>query len=363
MPSIKRVSIVTQTFPPRMGGMEAVMASLADHFSMQGADVCVYPDKPAPKSPNYTTHLVQAPKLIRHWLKRFTISQHSSQEDLIICDSWKSVRAIPKAFENIVVLAHGQEFLNTAKRKNDISCALARAKAIVCSSKATQQLVHEFNLELKDKTAVVYPTYMISPPEGLSNKNSKLSSPIQLLSISRLERRKGLQNAMLALNRLADQGLVFEWKIGGSGPAEKELTELCIQLGLNKQISFLGRVSDAEKHCLLTQADLFLMPTYQEGNSLEGFGISYVEASAFGLPSVGGIAGGANEAVNAPSCGWSCDGSNVESVYVALRDALSDEEERISRGYNALQRFNRELNAKSVFEQFLRICEETPNDN
>lgn len=360
MRSIERVAIVTQTFPPRVGGMEAVMASLAVHFSKYGADVCIYPDKPAPATSNYATRLIQSPKLIRHWLKRFNISQHSNSKDLIICDSWKSVRAVPKGFENIIVLAHGQEFLNTNKRQDPISQALARAKAIVCSSNATQQLVHEFNAELNGKTSVVYPTYMLVPPKALGNKNSKRTSPIQLISISRLERRKGLQNAMRALARLADQGLIFEWKIGGSGPAEKELAELCVQLGLNKQISFLGRVSDIEKQQLLTQADLFVMPSYQEGNSLEGFGISYVEASAFGLPSVGGIAGGANEAVNAPTCGWSCDGSSVESIYIALKAALSNKEERLSRGYNALQRFNSELKAEAVFEQFLRICEETP---
>lgn len=337
------------------------MASLAEHFSMRGTDVCVYPDKPAPATSNYTVHLVKAPKLIRHWFKRFTVSKNSNPGDLIICDSWKSVRAVPEAFSNIIVLAHGQEFLNTSKRQDEISYALARAKAVVCSSNATQQLVHEFNAELKSKTAVVYPTYMLAPPTKLSNKYSNPSAPIKLLSISRLERRKGLQNAMQALARLADEGLIFEWKIGGGGPAEKELAELCNLLGLNERIIFLGRVSNTEKHDLLTQADLFVMPSYQEGNSLEGFGISYVEASAFGLPSVGGIAGGANEAVNAPTCGWSCDGSSIESIYLALKAALSNEDERISKGYSALQRFNREFKAEAVFEQFLRICEETPD--
>ena len=339
--------------------MEAVMASLAEQFSKRGTDVCVYPDKPAPANSNYVTHLIQAPKIIRHRLKRFNISKHNNPTDLIICDSWKSVKAVPKCFSNLIILAHGQEFLNIANRHDEISEAVTRARAIVCSSDATQQLVHNFNSKLESKTAIVYPTYMLVPPKELIDRDLNRASPIQLISISRLERRKGLQNAMRALARLADEGLIFEWKIGGGGPAESELTELCDELGLNKQISFLGRVSDEQKYHLLTQADLFVMPSYQEGNSLEGFGISYVEASAFGVPSVGGAAGGANEAVNAPECGWSCDGSNVESVYKVLKSALSNGEERLSKGQNALQRFNLELRAEAAFEKFLRICQES----
>ena len=40
------ILIVTQTFPPRMGGMEAVMLSLANHFSNVGYETLVVADKP-----------------------------------------------------------------------------------------------------------------------------------------------------------------------------------------------------------------------------------------------------------------------------------------------------------------------------
>ena len=311
MTTIKRVALVTQTFPPKMGGMEAVMASLAKHFAENGSEVAIFPNKPAPEEQFYKSYLLPSPKLVRHLFKKLLISLKANPQDLVICDSWKSVKAVPAKFKNIVVLAHGQEYLNTSKRKLEIETALMKARAIVCSSHATMKLVEALTPIHRDKSHVVYPTYMLEEPSSIELKKSPANT-LKLLSISRLEKRKGIQNAMKAIVKLKDEGLMFEWDICGSGPAEKELHDLCKELKLEENIRFPGRVSDQEKQLLLSQADLFVMPSYQEGNSLEGFGISYVEAAAFGLPSVGGEAGGANEAVNAPECGWCCDGASID---------------------------------------------------
>ena len=80
----------------------------------------------------------------------------------------------------------------------------------------------------------------------------------------------------------------IEWRIAGSGPDLEALQSHTRSLGLT--VKFLGRISESEKQAEFNQADLFLMPSYQEGNSLEGFGITYIEAAAFGVPSIGGLA-------------------------------------------------------------------------
>ena len=355
MRTIKRVALVTQTFPPKMGGMEAVMASLAKHFAENGSEVAVFPNKPAPDEKFYNSYLLPSPKLIRHLFKKLLIRLKANHKDLVICDSWKSVKAVPAKFKNIVVLAHGQEYLNTSKRKLEIETALIRAKAIVCSSHATMKLVEAITQIHRDKSFVVYPTYMLEGPTSIQSKESPVDT-LKLLSISRLEKRKGIQNAMRAIARLKHEGLMFEWDICGTGPAQKELQDLCHELNLEENIRFPGRVSDKEKQLLLSQADLFVMPSYQEGNSLEGFGISYIEAAAFGVPSVGGEAGGANEAVNAPECGWCCDGATVEEIYKALKDSCFDKKERNRRGSNAFTRFNKEMSGNIVFNKLFEIC-------
>ena len=355
MTTIKRVALITQTFPPKMGGMEAVLASLAEHFAERGTEVSVFPNKPAPKNKYYKSYLLPSPKLIRHLVKKLLVSFKANPNDLVICDSWKSVKAVPTAFKNIVVFAHGQEYLSTSKRKLEIETALMRARAILCSSHETMKLVAALTPIHRDKSFVVYPTYMLKEPSSIQSKKSPVGT-IKLLSICRLEKRKGIQNSMKAIAILKHEGLMFEWDICGTGPTEKELHDLCKGLNLEENIRFHGRVSDKDKQLLLSQADLFVMPSYREGNSLEGFGISYIEAAAFGVPSVGGEAGGANEAVNAPECGWCCDGASVDEIYKALKDSCMNKEKRSLRGSKAFIRFKKEMSGKIVFEKLFEIC-------
>ena len=77
------------------------------------------------------------------------------------------------------------------------------------------------------------------------------------------------------------------------GADRGRLEALAASLGVSQAAVFLGRVSDAEKAALLAAADVYAMPVRREGPSVEGFGIGYVEAAWFGVPSLAGRDGGA----------------------------------------------------------------------
>lgn len=356
MTPFNNVSFVTQTFPPRTGGIESVMAALAKRFSDSGSKVKVFPDRNPTLSPTYEYHLIRAPKLIRWIFKKFLVAIHCNQDDLIICDSWKSARAVPNSFHNLVILAHGQEYLDPTKTKR-IQIALNRARLVVCSSNATKRLVEERSPAVEGKTVTVYPTYMLDDNEHIFDRKPD-DEITKLITLCRLERRKGLFNAMIALAQLKKKGLKFRWKICGSGPHEDELRQACEELKLNENVDFLGHVTESEKSELLGSSDVFLMPSYQDGGSLEGFGITYVEAAAHGLPSIGGIAGGAPEAVNPPSCGWTCDGSSPDAIRETLSIALSNSDLLYERGSNARQNFTENFLGSHVFLELKTLIQE-----
>ena len=46
---------------------------------------------------------------------------------------------------------------------------------------------------------------------------------------------------------------------------------------------------------LLSESNLFLMPTRKVNNSVEGFGISFIEAASYGVASIGGEEGGSGK--------------------------------------------------------------------
>lgn len=110
-------------------------------------------------------------------------------------------------------------------------------------------------------------------PEGLKS----------ILYIGRLERRKGLKYLLQAYRLLADKDPEVSLIIAGDGPDREKLELLAEDLEL-PNIKFLGYISEAKKHELLAEADLFCSPAVFG----ESFGIVLLEAMATGLVTVAG---------------------------------------------------------------------------
>ena len=326
------IFFATQTFPPRLGGMQAVMYALAERLAHQGDEVCVLPDHPYDGEAAFKIVHQSRPKLLRPLSKRAYLKRHLRREDTFICDSWRSVSALPRGARHVVVLAHGQEYLNPDKRRFRVERALRRASHIVASSAYTLGLIEDHWSTDHLSAAVIAPTYMLSS-ELPRVARGRGSSPLKLLTISRLEGRKGLLYVMHALGRLRGRLKPFHWSIAGDGPQRAELKQACERLGLVDQVSFLGPVNDQRKAQLLNVADLFIMPSYQQGSSLEGFGISYIEAAYYGLAAISGRAGGAPEAVLDGVTGWNIDPRVEAEIDHALTVAMENHDLRCEARY------------------------------
>lgn len=350
-----RVFIPTQTFPPQIGGMENVMAALAEKFGKAGYAVTVLPKNQTPNTCNYQIVHRRLPKFLRNAYKRKFLAGNLTKDDLVICDSWKSVAAVPSHDGKLVVLAHGQEYLKTGRRAELVQAALNRATHIVSSSKFTLSLIRKnWNIEHLH-ACMIPPTYMLA--DTSNNAGHGANKVLRLVSICRLEKRKGLKQTMEALFELAHTIPRWHWYIGGTGPQETELQGLIDRLHLRDKVSLLGRVDEPEKENLLSQADLFIMPSYQEGNSLEGFGISYAEAASRGVPAIAGCEGGAPEAVIDGMTGWCVDPNTNSALQDCLEQALNNTREREKRGANASDDFAKRLNGTASFTKFCREIE------
>lgn len=327
------------------------MFSLAQRFSCSGIHTLVACDKPYIEAAKFEIVSCQAPKLLRSKVKRVILNHKNFQPDLTICDSWKSVQSVPNNSGPVIVLAHGQEYLKRTEKLSSVRHALSKANLVVCSSKMTKSLVDSF--DCKVHSVVIYPTYMLTDTNYVRVPNSNTSERIQITSICRLEKRKGLLNAAMALSELQREGATFRWTIAGTGPHEEELKRYIQNSALVDCTEFRGKITESEKIALLQRSDLFLMPSYQVANSLEGFGISYIEAAAFGIPSIAGSAGGAPEAVLHEKTGWCVDGSNPRDIEHALKSALYDSDTRQKFGTSACERFHNDFEGGVVFSALL----------
>ena len=142
-----------------MGGMENVMAALAEKFGKAG---CGY--RASQKTnPKYTQLSDRPPALaqMRNVYKRRYLAGNLTKDDLVICDSWKSVAAVPSHDGKLVVLAHGQEYLKIGRRAKRVQAALNRATHIVSSSKFTLSLIRK-NWDIEHLHACIYRQHICS---------------------------------------------------------------------------------------------------------------------------------------------------------------------------------------------------------
>jgi phosphatidylinositol alpha-1,6-mannosyltransferase len=146
-----------------------------------------------------------------------------------------------------------------------------------------------------------------------------------VLTIARLkDRYKGHDVLIRALAEVRARVPEVQWIVIGEGPLRGSLEELARECGVSEAARFLGSVSDEERNAWLRRADVFAMPSRLPGGGLagEGFGIAYMEASAFGKPVVAGNVAGALDAVADGVSGLLVDPTDASAVSAAITRLL-----------------------------------------
>ena len=112
----------------------------------------------------------------------------------------------------------------------------------------------------------------------------------------------------------------------GDGPYRAELGRLAQRTGVGRSVVFTGPVPAAELPAHYDAGDVFAMPcrTRRAGLDVEGLGIVYLEASASGLPVVGGDSGGAPDAILDGETGYVVPGRDVGAVAGRITELLAD---------------------------------------
>jgi phosphatidylinositol alpha-1,6-mannosyltransferase len=117
--------------------------------------------------------------------------------------------------------------------------------------------------------------------------------------VSRMVPRKGQDTLIRAWPAVRSQVSDAVLLLVGDGPYAPALRRLAGRLGVSDAVKFTGPVPWAELPSYYDAADVFAMPcrTRRAGLDVEGLGIVYLEASATGLPVIGGDSGGAPDAI------------------------------------------------------------------
>ena len=149
-----------------------------------------------------------------------------------------------------------------------------------------------------------------------------------IVSVGRLVHRKGQDVLIAAMPEIIKSIDDVHLLLIGEGPYKKELDRRIRNLGLANRVTFVGRVQYPDLPRYICVGDVFAMPSRSRlaGLEVEGLGIVYLEASACGLPVIGGISGGAPDAVLQGETGFSVDGTSAHEVARAVVKVLGDKE-------------------------------------
>ncbi len=167
-------------------------------------------------------------------------------------------------------------------------------------------------------------------PTDSSNLQAELglTDKSVIISVGRLVHRKGQDKLIAALPAIKAVVPNVHLVLVGVGPHQDYLEELALKLKVSDCVTFIGRINYAELPKYICLGDIFAMPSRSRffGLEVEGLGIVYLEASACGLPVVGGKSGGAPDAVLVGETGVVVDGTNTLEIAEACIELLNNPE-------------------------------------
>ena len=355
--------VVTRNFPPELGGMQSLMWGLTNELSKNFL-LKVFADfheshKEFDKNSSFSIERIGGIKFLRKYRKAALVDEFIKENKVkgIIADHWKSLELI-KSNTKKYCLIHSKE-INHKKGSlinKRILKVLNNVEKVISNSEFTKNLAINCGVNA-DKITVINPG--VNPIENLDKKSVqqvesllKIKSP-RLITVSRLDKRKNHEKVIMALRNLKQVYPNIVYICIGGGEEEENIKKLVKELDLESQVMFFKEISFNLKNALLASSDIFVMPSIIHKKSIEGFGIVYLEAAQYGVPSLGGKDGGAPDAIKHEHTGLICDGNNLDEVYSSLNHMIENKRYSVL-GKNAKE-FVLNFEWSKVIEKYKKI--------
>ena len=199
---------------------------------------------------------------------------------------------------------------------------------MIANSRYTADAVRPYLTNSDKRLRVVHPPIgpQIEPPEAARAQVGAIvgkHAPV-ILTVARLEPRKGIDMVIRAMPAVLRAHPNAAYVVAGAGEDLARLQALAAESGVGDRVRFVGPVDGEIKAAYFAGADVFAMPARKIGNSVESFGIAYIEAGWYGVPALAGHDGGAADAVTDGVTGLICDGGSAGSVTAKLLSLLDD---------------------------------------
>ena len=357
--------VSTRNFPPELGGMQNLMEGLSIALLDHGPVKVFADNQDNANSYDQNSKLnierVSGLKIFRKYRKANLVKEFIEENEIRAClfDHWKSIENIDQKSlkkSKSFCLIHSKEInhpVGSSLNRRFLK-ALNKADFVIANSKFTKELA--LKLGVKDVIIINpgcnYPINVSEKSKEFSKNMFGNASP-KLITISRLDKRKSHQNILMTIKNLLPKFPNLKYVSIGDGEEKKNLEKLRKELNLENNVELIFSSTEQEKVGLLEQSDVFVMPSVVYKKSVEGFGISYIEAASYGKPSVGGIYGGEGDAIKSGKTGYLCNGNDLNAIYETLIKILSNEKYK-ELGNNAYE-FSKEFSWEKTVKKYINL--------
>ncbi len=344
-----KVLFITNDFGPRAGGIETFIIGLIERRAFASTIV-------------YTSAQENSQEYDANWERKFGVKVIRDSSKILL-PTPKVARRVSKLVktENIKTVAFGAAAPLGLLARSIKRAGVLRIVALTHGHEVWWARVFPFNLlirrigkgvdsltylgdythqiisralDQKAKLAMV----KIAPgidTEHFSPRNSKelreylnLAEKKVIVCVARLVHRKGQDRLIEAMPEILSSVPNAHLLIVGEGPYRQHLVKKVNQLKIKDDVTFVGRIGYEQLPEYICVGDLFAMPSRSRfwGLEVEGLGISYLEASACGLPVIAGASGGAPDAVDPGKSGVVVNGVDDVAIAKAVISFLNDPE-------------------------------------
>ncbi|TXG38878.1 glycosyltransferase family 4 protein [Seonamhaeicola maritimus] len=336
----QQILIVTSEFPPQPGGIGNHAYNLANQLKAHHFGVTVIADARSSSGDeerifdealSFNVSRVWVSKLrIIMYVKRLMLLNKALKRHQVVFASGKfslwSVALFSLFYRRkYFAVVHGTEVnFKSLILKAAINGALWRLKTIIAVSGYTKSLLKG---PFHKKTMIIPNGYDATKWNKTNSSELKIKGSPKLITVGNVTERKGQIHVIRHLPRLIKKYPEVHYHCVGI-PTEMES---CIQeaniLGVQKHITFHGKVSQEDLLKLVGSSDIFVMLSGEtKTGDVEGFGIAIIEANALGVPAIGAMGSGIEDAILSKKSGLLIKGNDTKAFLNAVETILNNKQ-------------------------------------
>lgn len=233
--------------------------------------------------------------------------------------------------KKMLIHLHGGEYLRESDVPNWISSILklilsGKEIKITLSQSEKEVIIKKYSA----RNVVSLPNCVEIKEAQKFNRKYENKNPVNLLFFGRIVERKGIDIILQALKILNEKGMNFKFNMAGAGPDQEKYVR-AFYSSLGSAFEFKGVVSGAKKNELLSQCDIFLLPSLFG----EGLPMSLLESMSYEMTPIVTDDGSMKNVIKTGENGIIVEKGSASSLANAIINLIQDEQLLEKIGKNA----------------------------